>query len=435
MTVYLLISSSLLYILTSAVSPTCDSDLNLLQHQIAVDLDHESEAEFNATVSAPDVVTYATFDDDSSNNDSNSLQKNSSANASTNGSASSSTSQNASAKAGEDVTATSQNASATAEENVTATSQNAFPRAGQNTAVADKSSHDKLNASLPAKEQLLFDRMQADFNASKSALAAAEELIADFKNQTALEIMYGQRAALAEAMKLDALKQMDILLNSSMHLEHDVVHGIPFQARSLLPNRTAMAENYSSRAAEDAAEAARLAKVVSWAEGNYTVAIEAAFQARQQRDLISAKMERSLDSSIVKDLNLSRLVKVINNTYYLNLSGDNIIEVRVRGNLSEVNLTEVVRTDIERYYPSTTESTTKTPYSYTFDDEAPFNISWPSIHVQIVPEKAITKEEHKKHHKSHHDDGPKISPSTAIMVVLLVVLAIALAGMAVLRSR
>jgi hypothetical protein len=247
--------------------------------------------------------------------------------------------------------------------------------------------------------------------------------------------MYGQRAALAEAMKLDALKQMDILLNSSMHLEHTVVHGIPAQARSLLPNRTAMAENFSTRAAEDAAEAARLAKVVSWAEGNYTVAIEAAFQARQQRDLISANMEKSLDSSIVKELNLSRLVKVINNTYYLNLSGENIIEVRVRGNLSEVNLTEVVRTDIERYYPSTTQSTTQTHYSYSYDDEWPFNDSWPSIHVEIVPEKVNrTKEEH-KHHKSHHDDGPKILPSTAIIIVLVVLLAIALAGMAVLRSR
>lgn len=197
-----------------------------------------------------------------------------------------------------------------------------------------------------------------------------------------------------------------------------------------------MAENFSSRAAEDAAEAARLAKVVSWAEGNYTVAIEAAFQARQQRDVISAKMEKSLDSSIVKELNLSRLVKVINNTYYLNLTGENIIEVRVRGNLSEVNLTEMVRTDIERYYPSTTKSTTKTPNSYAYDDEWQFNDSWPSIHVEIVPEKVNhTKEEHKHHKSHHHDDGPKILPSTAIIIVLVVLLAIALAGKVVLRSR
>jgi len=371
-----------------------------------VDLDHESEAEINATVSAPDVVTVATFKD--AGNDSDSSGKNVSANASKNESASNA-SMNESASA-----STSQNASAK----------------------TNKSSDDEVNASLPAKEQRLFDRMEANFNASKHALAAAEELIADFKNQTALEIMYGQRAALAEAMKLDALKQMDILLNSSMHLEHTVVHGIPAQARSLLPNRTAMAENYSSRAAEDAAEAARLAKVVSWAEGNYTVAIEAAFQARQQRDLISAKMERSLDSSIMKELNLSRLVKVINDTYYLNLTGENIIEVRVRGNLSEVNLTEVVKTDIERYYPTTTEkSTTKTPYSYTFSDEAPFNDSWPSIHVEIVPEKVKHEKGEHKHHKKHHDDGPKILPSTAIIIVLVVFLAIALAGMAVLRSR
>jgi len=423
--VQLLIASSLLSILASAGSPTCDSDLNLLQHQIAVDLDQESEAETNATVSAPDVVTRATFLDaenesnSSGKNESNSSVKNASSNTSKNGSASVHTSSNTSSAA--------------------STSQNASAKIARNLTAANKSLDGKEHASLPAREQRLFDRLEADFNASKKSIAAAEELIADFKEQTALEIMYGQRATLAEAMKLDALKQMDILLNSSMQLEHTVVHGIPAQARSLLPNRTAMAENFSSRAAEDAAEAARLAKVVAWAEGNYTVAIEAAFQARQQRDVISAKMEKSLDASIVKELNLSRLVKVINNTYYLNLTGENIIEVRVRGNLSEVNLTEMVRSDIERYYPSTTKSTTKTHNSYTYDDEFPFNDSWPSIHVDIVPEKVKHTKEENKHHESHHHD-PKTSAAiirgmAIAIIVLVVLLAIALAGMAVLRSR
>eukprot|EP00930_Biecheleria_cincta_P095773 TRINITY_DN87693_c0_g1_i1.p1 TRINITY_DN87693_c0_g1~~TRINITY_DN87693_c0_g1_i1.p1 ORF type:complete len:412 (-),score=97.39 TRINITY_DN87693_c0_g1_i1:117-1292(-) len=391
MVAQLLIASSLISSIASAVSSTCDRELNLLQHEIAVDLDHGSDAEISEAVSVPDVVTHATFVD--------------AENGSTNESASAHTASNTSSAA----------------------------KTAHNSTAANKSSHAEVNASLPDKEQRLFDRMEADFNASKKSLAAAEELIAEFKNQTALEIMYGQNAALAEATKLDALKQMDRLLNSSMRLEHTVVHGISAQARSLLPNRTAMAENYSSRAAEEAAKAARLAKVVKWAEGNYTVAIEAAFQARQQRDLISAKMEKSLDSSVLKELNLSRLVKVINNTYYLNLTGENIIEVRLRGNLSEVNLTEVVKTDIERYYPSATKTSTKTPYSYTFEEEAPFNDSWPSIHVEIVPEKVENTKEH-KHHKSH-DDKPNILPSTAIIIVLVVLLAIALTGMAVLRAR
>eukprot|EP00930_Biecheleria_cincta_P082177 TRINITY_DN7188_c0_g1_i1.p1 TRINITY_DN7188_c0_g1~~TRINITY_DN7188_c0_g1_i1.p1 ORF type:complete len:476 (+),score=102.68 TRINITY_DN7188_c0_g1_i1:65-1492(+) len=255
---------------------------------------------------------------------------------------------------------------------------------------SNKSKHgsEASNASLPRKEQLMFDTLTARLNTSMQALASASELMSDFKKQTALEIHYGEEAALAEASKLDALHEMNRLLNESMSLEHDALEGISAQVTSgpTLPNATAKATNASFKASETAAQAAKLAQVVHISESNYSAAIAKAFEARRKRDALAKSILKFVNSSLVDEGNLTGLVEAINSTYYLNLSGDTKINAKV--NASERNLTEIVKADIERFSPSNTTTTTTVPR------DAP-DPSVPSITITIINE-SDAKKDHEK---------------------------------------
>ena len=121
------------------------------------------------------------------------------------------------------------------------------------------------------------------------------------------------------------LRQMDVYLNATRKLDGYVANGITRGAGPKHIYGIDLAVNYSAQAAEDASKAAKLANVVALAESKYTVAIEAALKARLARNALSAQTRSFLDASVLDDLNDTRLVKDINDSYYMNTSGDTVI--------------------------------------------------------------------------------------------------------------
>ena len=87
-----------------------------------------------------------------------------------------------------------------------------------------------------------------------------KDLINELKNILRLKIKYDDKAALAQAQKIDALRQMDVHLNATRRLVGYVANGI---TRGTGPKHiydTDLAVDYSAQAAEDASKAAKLAK-------------------------------------------------------------------------------------------------------------------------------------------------------------------------------
>lgn len=366
----------------AALADTSDCNVNLLQQRIELSSVLESRAKQNVSMLMPDAVTVATF-----------LGASATKPPSSDGNISG-------AKAKKSLSPDGNISGAKAKKTLS-TDANTTPI-------------------LPTEAERLFDEMEEEFNRSEQGLAAAEDMIDEFKKQTALEINWGQKAAIAQARKLDALKQMNDHLNASARLERQVSHAIPSQVGSVLPGKTARAENFTSQAAEHAAEAARLAEEVSWAEGNYTVAIEAAKKARLKRNKISARMQSFLDASLLSELNVSRHVKVINNTFYLNLSGESVIEVRIKGNASGVDLTDIIQADIDKSYPSITSTNeTEQPTS-----DVPKE---PTIVVKIVNEGASDGKETK------NDGSWVVLPTVPYIIGLAILLGVALAVIATMR--
>lgn len=399
----LAVCALLLSIEAFADTPTCD--VNLLQQRVELSLDQASHAEHS--VSMPDVVTYATFD----------------ASAGSNANKTTATAEDASrnvtnatfdASAGSDANKTNVTAGDGSVNVTNATfDAGADSNAGAtNVTAGNRSSNVDINITLPAREERLFDEMEKEFNESEHSLTSAEDLIDKFKKQTALVIEYGQKAALAEAQKLDALKQMDVLLNMSIRLERATSHGIPESASSLLPGKSAQAEKSLTKAAEDVAEAAKLAKVVGWAEGNYTSAIESALEATHKRNEISANMQSYLESTVMTELDLSRHVELINDTHFINLTGANVIEV---SSPSGVNLTDIVQASIDNRYSSSTATSASKSVN-----------SQPSVVVKIVKEEASDSDD---------NDKPYILPNAVYIIGLAFLLGIALAGIAIMRGH
>jgi len=154
--------------------------------------------------------------------------------------------------------------------------------------------------------------------------------------------------------------------------------------------------------------------VVSWAKGNYTVALEAAKKARTKRNIIAARMQSLLDSALIDELNASRLIKAINNTFFLNLSGESVIEVAIKGNASGVDLTDIVQADIDKHYSN--RPTSDVPEQ-------------PRIVVKIVKEEASDGKVKKD------GDLEQSYVWLPYIIGLALLLGVAIAGIAIMRGR
>eukprot|EP00930_Biecheleria_cincta_P072770 TRINITY_DN6011_c0_g1_i1.p1 TRINITY_DN6011_c0_g1~~TRINITY_DN6011_c0_g1_i1.p1 ORF type:complete len:588 (+),score=129.73 TRINITY_DN6011_c0_g1_i1:44-1807(+) len=301
------------------------------------------------------------------------------------------------------------------------------------------SSDGNINATLPLKAARVFDGMEEKFNQSETALASAKDLIDEFKKQTALEITWGEKAALAEAKKLDALKQINDSLGASMDLQQRLMHGLSYQASSLLPKQTERVENLSAQAALGAVRAAKLQQVVSLAEADYTVALAGAIEARLKRNNISARLQSLLDVSMMNELSIIRDEKLINNMQYLNLSGNTTIVVRGQGDLSSKTLADMVQADIDKYYPSSAATSTAGTTSTTDQQQQQQQpqqreqlqqeqLQQPRIIVQIVKEEASDGKDKDK-------SGDSILPSLPYIIGLALLLGVILAGIAIMRGN
>ena len=140
---------------------------------------------------------------------------------------------------------------------------------------------------------------------------------------TAPEIEYDDKAALAQAQKIDALKQMDVHLNATRRLVGYVANSITRGTGPKHIDDTDLAVNYSAQAAEDTSKAAKLAKVWLWLKADMLLH-RSCLEGQAGTKCALGADETLLDAAVLDDSIATRMVKDINDSYYMNTSSETV---------------------------------------------------------------------------------------------------------------
>jgi len=157
-----------------------------------------------------------------------------------------------------------------------------------------------------------FEELVNGIEESKSSLNDAEDLVKDLEQVVAEVENYSAEALAEEALKKQALAEMQKLLNESGAIDRALMEAILEEASS--PNSTAIDDiwvNASGILATNAANISELAKVVRAAQLAFTQAIEHREAALQTQSMLAKEISDDLEAAVVQELEDIKLVKEI----------------------------------------------------------------------------------------------------------------------------
>jgi len=157
-----------------------------------------------------------------------------------------------------------------------------------------------------------FEELVNGIEESKSSLNDAEDLVKDLEQVVAEVENYSAEALEEEALKKQALAEMEQLLNESGAIDRALMEAILKEASS--PNSTAIDDiwvNASGILATNAANISELAKVVRAAQLAFTQAIKHREAALQTQSMLTKEISDDLEAAVVKELEIIKQVKEI----------------------------------------------------------------------------------------------------------------------------